>query len=121
MIHKSIAAGTLALLAGAAAAGDAEERGRLLVERGACMACHGPGLDQPTDPATPRLAGQHRDYLLAALRGYSLPDHAQIGRKHAVMSALVQNYQAGDLADMAHYIAALPGKVKVARSAGFKR
>lgn len=111
----------LTALPGRSVADTPEERGRLLVERGSCIACHGPGLNQPTDPATPKLAGQYADYLRAAMRGYGQSGHAYIGRNHAVMSALMQNFEARDLDDIALYIASLPGSIKVAPPAGVKR
>src|ERR1035437_726560 len=43
------------------------EKAAELVKKGACVACHGDNFSQPIDPSYPKIAGQHGDYLFAAL------------------------------------------------------
>ncbi len=91
----------LALLAlPAAAAGDpAAGRDKSKV----CEPCHGPG-GNGENPQFPRLAGQHPDYLVKALRDY------QTGaRKNAVMAPFAANLSARDMADLAAFFASQKG------------
>jgi cytochrome c553 len=54
----------------------------------ACGACHGEKGDKPLAPDYPVLAGQHADYIVAALR------HYRDGRRnHPIMSAQVKALQ----------------------------
>src|SRR5207249_5200912 len=46
----------------------------------ACAACHGKNFNNTTDPANPRLAGQHADYLYAALKAYMTDSNPRVGR-----------------------------------------
>ncbi len=74
-----------------------------------CAACHGADGNSQ-DPANPRLAGQHRDYLAKALR-----DYKSGARKNAVMSAMAANLSKQDIADLAAYYASLPPVVVTQR------
>ena len=57
----------LALTPTAFAAGDATA-GK--AKSAVCAACHGPDGNKPIDANTPKLAGQHEDYLAKVLRDY---------------------------------------------------
>lgn len=60
-------------------------------KKAACGACHGEKGDKPLAPEYPMIAGQHADYLAAALR------HYRDGRRnHPIMSAQVQALQLTD-------------------------
>ncbi len=65
----------------------------------ACMACHGPEVNNPTFP---RIAGQHADYLYHALKAYKNGD-----RQNAVMSGQVAGLSQQDMADLATYFSTL--------------
>lgn len=54
----------------------------------ACGACHGEKGDKPLAPDYPILAGQHADYLAAALRHYR-----DARRNNAIMASQVQALQ----------------------------
>ncbi len=84
-------------------------RGRALVERGTCAACHGKDLKTPVSADYPKLAGQHADYLYVAMRAYQNGGHSIIGRKNPIMAAQMQNFSQRDLRDIAAYIESLPG------------
>ena len=43
-----------------------------LLQKGACVSCHGDNFSKAIDPSYPKLAGQHKDYLYVALRSYKL-------------------------------------------------
>ncbi|MEW6318247.1 MAG: c-type cytochrome, partial [Pseudomonadota bacterium] len=59
--------GALMLAATVSAQAADIEKGKQLVEKGACVACHGAGLNAPISPDYPKLAGQHGDYIYHAL------------------------------------------------------
>ena len=83
------------------AAGDADS-GKLKSQ--ACAACHGPDGNGPTSPDFPRLAGQHYDYLLKALRDYK---SAKRPGYDATMDEVIRPVTEPDIVDLAHYLARL--------------
>jgi cytochrome c553 len=91
----------------ALAAGNAEA-GRQKSQ--ACAACHGPDGNQPTTPDFPRLAGQHPDYLLKALR-----DYKSGARKNPIMAGQVANLTQQDMADLAAFFSGQAGTLHVKR------
>lgn len=79
----------------------------------ACAACHGENGAKPIMPEYPILAGQHADYLAAALRNY------RDGRRNnPIMSSQLQALQLTD-ADIdqlaAHFAAQKSGLASLAR------
>jgi len=68
-----------------------------------CAACHGPD-GTSTVTSFPRLAGQHRDYLLQALHEY------KIGvRKNPIMGGQAQALSDTDMQDLATYFSEQKG------------
>ncbi|MGC4080507.1 MAG: c-type cytochrome [Rubrivivax sp.] len=106
--------------AAAAAAAAAPGTVAPLLERGACSSCHGADFNRPIAPGYPKLAGQHRDYLLAALRAYGTENHPQIGRANPIMSAQVKPFSVADLQAIADYVASLPGDVRTVPESRFR-
>jgi cytochrome c553 len=76
----------------------------------ACAACHGADGNTPPSPDFPRLAGQHYDYLLKALR-----DYKSGLRKNPIMAGQVGALSAQDLADLAAYFSSQKGTLHVIR------
>jgi cytochrome c553 len=62
-----------------------------------CATCHGETGATPMAD-TPRLAGQHYDYLLRALN-----DYKSGARKNPVMSGMVASLSSADMEDLAAY------------------
>jgi len=89
------------------AAGDADS-GKLKSQ--ACATCHGPDGNGPTSPDFPRLAGQHYDYLLKALR-----DYRSGARRNPIMGAQVGGLNSQDLADLAAFYSRQRGSLYVVR------
>ena len=88
-------------LAGAAAGAGNPERGH---EKSlSCQACHGPDGNSPV-PTFPKIAGQHKDYLLR-----SLLDYKSGVRTNAIMTALVAPLSEQDMEDLAAYYASQKG------------
>ncbi len=83
-----------------------------LLTNGACASCHGEDLTQPIDPSYPRIAGQHADYLLVALRAYQVQGGRVVGRDNAIMSGIAGQFTAAELRLIAEHIGALPGSLR---------
>jgi cytochrome c553 len=75
-----------------------------------CAACHGPDGNSPTGPDFPRLAGQHYDYLLKALRDYKAG-----ARKNPIMGGQVGSLTSQDMADLAAFYSSQRGSLHVIR------
>jgi cytochrome c553 len=75
-----------------------------------CAACHGADGNTPLQPEYPRLAGQHADYLVKALR-----DYKSGARKNAIMGSQAANLSRQDMLDLAAYFSSLQGSLGVIR------
>lgn len=94
----------------------------------ACAACHGPNFNNTTDPANPRLAGQHADYLYVALKAYMTDGNPKVGRASATMRGMVVQevdgkkkavFSRAELKQLAEYLAGLPGELKTVPQSRF--
>jgi len=94
--------GTQAFAAGDAASGKQKSQ--------SCAACHGADGNTPAGPDFPRLAGQHYDYLLKALR-----DYKSGSRKNPIMGGQVSGLSTQDMADLAAYFSSQKGTLHVIR------
>jgi cytochrome c553 len=93
---------TAALAASTAHAAGNVEQGRLLTYT--CHGCHGvPGYTNAyPNYHVPRIGGQSREYLIAALNAYKNGD-----REHPTMRAQGESLSAQDIEDIAAYLAGL--------------
>ncbi len=91
-----------------------------LVAKGACVSCHGDNFNKPLDPSYPKIAGQHSDYLLVALKAYKAENNPIVGRGNAIMGGTVKQFSNAELKEMANYIGSLPGDLKVVPQKKFK-
>ena len=101
---------------GAQAPGKASEgagKAADLIKKGACVSCHGDNFSKPIDPTYPKIAGQHADYLFVALKSYKVANNPQVGRANAVMGGIAKQFTNAEMKEMANYISALPGELKV--------
>jgi cytochrome c553 len=96
----AVALFTLFAFPSLAASGDAEA-GRKKSEP--CKACHGDAGVSPT-PDFPNLAGQHADYLAAAISHYKNGK-----RKNPIMQGQVANLSQRDILDLTAYFSHLQG------------
>ena len=76
----------------------------------ACAACHGKDGNTPIDPSYPKLAGQHREFLVRALL-----DYKSGSRKNAIMAGQSQALSRADIDNLAAYYAGLPGSLRIKR------
>ena len=93
-----------------------------------CFICHG-SEGESSSPVFPRLAGQHPDYLLAALKSYTLDGNAHIGRANATMRGMLAQevdgkkkltFNNAELKQLAAYLGALPGELKTVPQSKFR-
>jgi cytochrome c553 len=111
------------MLAGAAApAKAAEATGKVaeLLKKGACASCHGESFNKPIDPAYPKIAGQHADYLFVALKSYKTEGNATWGRSNGVMAGIAKQFSNAELKMLANHVHGLPGEIKTEPQAKFK-
>lgn len=69
-----------------------------------CRSCHGKNGNQVLQDTYPRLAGQHEDYLVHALKAYRSGD-----RQNAIMSSFAKDLSDQDIADIAAWYASQKG------------
>ena len=98
----------------------APEQVAALLQKGGCTACHGENFNKPIDPSYPKLAGQHADYLYAALKEYQTKNNPRIGRDNAVMVGMAAQFSHAELKLLANYIGSLPGDVKTVAEPRFR-
>ena len=108
MKHVLLAASLACTLCAPAFAGGNIEAGKALTEKYNCASCHGKDFASPVDPAYPKLAGQHADYLEHALTTYRRGETGY-GRNNAIMSGQAKSLSTKDIKDIAAYLHSLPG------------
>lgn len=102
-------------MAGARAADMAA--GKAAFEKFTCVTCHGADAKTATDPSYPTLAGQHKDYLVHALRAYQrgqqgAPASSNI-RRNPIMGAMAAPLSAADIENIAAWLETLPSPLAV--------
>lgn len=88
----------------AMAAGDADAGAK---KAETCKACHGEGGAKPIQSDYPVLAGQHYDYLVAALNQYKTGK-----RKNASMNGFAAALKPEDIRDLAAYFSSQHSDLK---------
>jgi len=92
-----------------------------LLTQANCASCHGPNYSKPIDPSYPKLAGQHADYLYAALKAYQVDHNQYVGRNNAIMMGMARPFTHPEIKAIAQYLAALPGDLKTVTQSSFHR
>ncbi len=69
-----------------------------------CAACHGADGNKPIDANTPKLAGQHQDYMAKVLR-----DYRSGARTNAIMGAQAAALKDQDIDDLSAYFSSQKG------------
>jgi cytochrome c553 len=85
------------------------EAGKVVVQKLNCASCHGDNFNEPKDPTYPKLAGQHKDYLVQALKAYQRGSDGAYGRGNAIMGAQAKALSNTDIQNIAAYLHSLPG------------
>ena len=91
---------------------EAPAKVKALLEKGACISCHGANFNKPIDGSYPKIAGQYADYLYVALKSYKTEGNTKVGRSNAIMAGQVKNFTHAELRLLANYIGSLPGDLK---------
>jgi cytochrome c553 len=91
-----------------------------LLQKGACISCHGDNFNKPIDPSYPKLAGQHKDFLFVALKSYKVENQSTWGRNNGVMGGIAKQFTNAELKAMSAYIASLEGEMKVVPQSRFR-
>jgi cytochrome c553 len=86
---------------------------KLLTKAQACVACHGQNFSTPIDGNTPKIAGQHADYLYVTLKGYKYNERPASGRNNVIMAGIAKQFSDAELKALAKYIASLDGELKI--------
>jgi cytochrome c553 len=91
-----------------------------LLGKANCASCHGANFSKPIDPGYPKLAGQHADYLLVALKSYKTENNPKVGRGNAIMAGMVKQYTNAELKQLAGYLSSVDGELKTVPQSRFR-
>ena len=96
------------------------ENVKALLAKANCSSCHGGNFSKPIDPSYPKLAGQHADYLLVALKSYKVENNAKVGRGNAIMASMAKQYTNAELKVLAQYLSSIDGELKTVPQSRFR-
>jgi cytochrome c553 len=99
---------------------EAPEKVAKLLAQANCTSCHGENFSKPIDPSYPKLAGQHADYLYAALKAYQTDHNPQIGRNNPIMMGMARPFTHPEIKALAGYLSSLPSELKTVSQARFR-
>jgi len=92
-----------------------------LLEKGACVSCHGENFSKPISEAYPKIAGQHPDYLYVSLKAYKNPKEGPYsGRANAIMGGIASQFSNNELKALANYIGSLDSQLQVVPEPRFR-
>lgn len=91
-----------------------------LLQKGACVSCHGENFAKPIDPSYPKIAGQYADYLFVALKQYKNDQGAYVGRSNAIMGGIAKQFTNAELKALAGYVSSLQGDLQVVPESRFR-
>lgn len=93
---------------------------KAILEKSACVTCHGANFSKPLDASQPKLAGQHKDYLYVALKSYKTEGNPKVGRNNGVMGGIVKPLTLVEMKELASYISSLDGELSVTPQRKFR-
>ena len=90
-------------------------KGEQALKKNQCASCHGDNYVKSTDNSIPKLAGQHQDYLVQALRQYKNGDskNTLTGRNNAIMMGQAKKLSDTDIDNIAAFLSNLKGDLNV--------
>jgi cytochrome c553 len=83
-----------------------------LMQKAACVSCHGANLSKPIDPSYPKISGQYPDYVFVALKSYKTENNPAVGRNNGVMGAIAKQFSNGELKALANYVGSLDSELQ---------
>lgn len=92
-----------------------------LLQKAACVSCHGANLSKPIDPSYPKIAGQHADYLFVALKAYKTENNQAVGRNNGVMGAIAKQFSNAELKALSQYVGSLQGELETKPESRFRK
>ena len=90
-----------------------------LLQKGACVSCHGQNFTTPIAPNYPKIAGQYPDYLFVSLKAYKTENNAYVGRDNAIMGAIAKQFSNDELKTLAKYVGSLDGTLQTVQDSRF--
>jgi cytochrome c553 len=93
---------------------------KALLDKGACVSCHGPNFSKPIDPTYPKLGGQHADYLFVALKAYTVEGNRYVGRGNPVMAGIAKQFNPSEMRVLAEYLGSLDTELATVPQSRFK-
>jgi len=91
-----------------------------LMQKAACVSCHGANFAKPLDPSYPKIAGQHSDYMFVALKAYKAENNPGVGRSNGIMGAIAKQFSNAELKELANYVGSLEGDLSVKPESKFR-
>ncbi|MFP8833025.1 c-type cytochrome [Hydrogenophaga sp. XSHU_21] len=91
-----------------------------LLQKGACVSCHGVNFSKPIDPSYPKIGGQHADYLFVALKSYTVEGNNVIGRSNGIMAGIAKQYSPAEMRAMAKYLSTVKGELQTVPQPRFR-
>ncbi|MGV0986255.1 MAG: c-type cytochrome [Limnohabitans sp.] len=91
-----------------------------LLQKGACVSCHGDNFSKPVDPSYPKIAGQHKDFLFVALKSYKVENQSTWGRSNGVMGGVAKQFSNAELKALSAYVGSLDGDLKTVPQSKFR-
>ena len=91
-----------------------------LLQKGACVSCHGDNFSKPVDPSYPKIAGQHKDFLFVALKSYKTENLSTWGRSNGVMGGIAKQFSNAELKALANYVGSQEGELKTVPQSKFR-
>ena len=91
-----------------------------LLEKGACVSCHGANFNKPIDPSYPKVAGQYADYLFVALKAYTVDGNNVVGRANPIMAGMAKQFKPSELRQIANYLGSLEGELQTVPQSRFR-
>jgi len=92
-----------------------------LLQKAACVSCHGANFSKPIDPSYPKIAGQHADYVFVALKAYKTENNPTVGRSNGVMGAIAKQFSNAELKELARYVSSLDTELQTVPEHRFHR
>lgn len=91
-----------------------------LLQKGACISCHGVNFSKPIDPSYPKIGGQHADYLFVALKSYTVEGNSVIGRNNGIMAGIAKQYSPAEMRAIARYLSTVKGELQTVPQSRFR-
>jgi cytochrome c553 len=91
-----------------------------LLAQANCISCHGANFSKPIDASYPKLAGQHADYLYAALKAYQTDHNPLMGRSNPIMMGMARPFTHPEIKAIAAYLSALPSELETVAQSRFR-